>query len=495
MLLAHSDNSDLDHRQCYAAIQAHDARFDGLFFVAVASTRVYCRPICRVRLPRPENCSFFPSAASAEQAGYRPCLRCRPELAPGLAKMDAVQRVARQAAERIRAGALVDSDLEALAGEFAISSRQLRRVIEAEYGVSPIALALTHRLHLAKQLLSDTSLKMVDIAFASGFSSVRRFNDAFRRHYRMSPSDLRRGRPARPDSAKSFPLRLGYRPPLAWETLGNFLASRGNQRVEAWDAGRYLRVVTLDGCSGWIAAHNDETRAQIVVEVSHSLLPCLPQLQSRLRALFDLDANPAIIDRHLSQDPLLAERIQQRPGLRIPGSLDIFELCLRAILGQQVSVKAASTLYGRFVAAFGAAVETPFPGLDRSAPSAPSIAAAALQDIIDLGLTGKRAATVHNLAQLVANGELQLAAMDHQQVLKRLLALPGIGPWTAQYVAMRALADPNALPESDLGLMRALQVDKSAQVLARAENWQPWRAYAAMHLWCGGAGQQSNAGG
>jgi AraC family transcriptional regulator of adaptative response / DNA-3-methyladenine glycosylase II len=481
-------NASLDHAQCYAAIQAHDARFDGVFFVGVSSTRIYCRPVCRVRLPRPENCRFYFSAASAEQAGYRPCLRCRPELAPGNSKADAVQAVARQVAERISAGALAEGGMDALAAEFGLSSRQLRRVVEMEYGVSPLALALTHRLHLAKQLLTDTDLKVIDVAFASGFSSLRRFNDAFRRHYQIKPTELRRGKPGR--TPESFTLRLGYRPPMAWEVLCSFLASRGNSRVERWENGRYLRVVKLDGCSGWIAASNDIRARQIHVEVSFSLLPCLPQLQSRLRSLFDLDASPEVIDGHLHQDELLSALVTQQPGLRVPGTLDPFEFCLRAILGQQVTVKAASTLFGRFVAAFGEAVDTPFEGLDRSVPLASAIANTSLQNIIDLGLTERRAATIHSIARAVDQGELSFAGADREDTLAQLLTYRGIGPWTAQYVAMRALGDPNALPQSDLGLMRAMNVSKPIQVIERAAAWAPWRAYGAMHLW-----QQLKAGG
>jgi AraC family transcriptional regulator of adaptative response / DNA-3-methyladenine glycosylase II len=360
--------------------------------------------------------------------------------------------------------------------------------VEAEFGVSPMALALTHRLHLGKQLLTDTSLKIIDVAFASGFSSLRRFNDAFRRHYQLKPSDLRRGKLG--GTPETFNLRLGYRPPFAWEALGSFLASRGNSRVERWENGRYLRVVKLGECSGWIAARNDHRSSQLQVEVSFSLLPALTRLQARLRSLFDLDASPAVIDMQLQSDELLATLVSARPGLRVPGTLDGFELCLRAILGQQVSVKAASTLYGRFVEAFGDPVPTPFEGLDRSAPQATAIASASLQEIIRLGLTERRAATVHRIARAVGDGELDLSAGNREDTLAQLLDFPGIGPWTAQYVAMRALGDPNALPESDLGLMRALGVSKPKEVLERTAAWQPWRSYGAIHLW-----QHLSAGG
>lgn len=471
----------LDHRQCYAAIRAHDSRFDGLFFVAVSTTRIYCRPVCPVRLPRPERCHFYTNAAMAERDGYRPCLRCRPELAPGNGSVDAVKRVAQLAAARIKAGALSEGGVEDLAAEFGLSSRQLRRVLATEYGVSPLAMAQTYRLLMAKQLLSDTNLKIIDVAFASGFSSLRRFNTAFQSRYRMSPSTLRRG--ASRSDGGAIRLRLAYRPPLNWEALVGFLCGRGNARVERLENHRYVRTIRLGKELGWITVAQHAQRQQLVAEVSPSLLPGLVQLQARLRFLFDLDASPATIDAHLNADPALKPLVSRNPGLRVPGTLDPFELALRAILGQQVSVKAASTLFGRFVAAFGDPVETPFPGLDRCPPPADAIAEAKLQTIIDLGLTQRRAATVQGLAQALSDGILQLDGGDPKDTVEQLLELPGIGPWTAQYIAMRALGDPNALPGSDLGLVRALGVKKPAEVLARAEQWQPWRAYGAMHLW------------
>ncbi|MGQ9425275.1 DNA-3-methyladenine glycosylase 2 family protein [Gilvimarinus sp. F26214L] len=475
----------LDHAYCYAAIQSRDPRFDGLFFVGVSTTGIYCRPICPVRMPRSDRCTFYPNAASAEQAGYRPCLRCRPELAPGNAKTDAVKRVAHLAAERIRAGALTDASLEELAAEFGLSSRQLRRAVESEYGVSPISLALTYRLLLAKQLLTDTDLKIIDVAFASGFSSLRRFNDAFRTRYRLNPSALRKRRAQKGANAmdRAIVLRLGYRPPIAWQQLTGFLCSRGNSRVDRLADNRYLRTVELGEHRGWIAALPDLDRRQICVEVSASLLPCLIPLQARLRALFDLDASPEIIDAHLQRDPALKPLVGLSAGLRVPGTLDPFELALRAILGQQVSVKAASTLFGRFVEHFGSPVDTPFDGLDRCAPSALSVAEASLQQIIDRGLTQRRAHTVLHLARSIAGGTLELDRGERSETIRQLLEIPGIGPWTAQYIAMRALGDPNALPDSDLGLVRALSLNKPAEVLRRAESWQPWRAYGAMHLW------------
>lgn len=472
----------LDPKQCYAAIQSHDPRFDGLFFVAVASTGIYCRPICRVRTPRFEHCSFYANAASAEQAGYRPCLRCRPELAPGNSRADAVKRIAHVAAERIQAGALTNTSVDTLAAELGISTRQLNRAVRSEYGVSPLTLALTSRLLMAKQLLTDTDLKVIDVAFASGFSSLRRFNDAFQKRYRLSPSQLRRRKPAVGGSDVIL-LRLAYRPPLAWEALTSFLCTRGSSRLEQYHGERYLRSVRIDAATGWIAAEPDAANHQIRVEVSSSLLGQLIPLQTKLRRLFDLDASPALISAHLSQDETLAPLIKRMAGLRVPGTLDPFELSLRAILGQQVTVKAASTLFGRFVDRFGIPVETPLPGLDRCAPPAEALADAALQDIIDLGVTQRRAATIRELARALVEKRIVLDHGDRTTIMDQLLALPGIGPWTAHYIAMRALSDPNAFPAADLGLARALNLDKPAQLTRRAEGWQPWRAYGAMHLW------------
>ncbi|MGI1679215.1 MAG: helix-turn-helix domain-containing protein [Cellvibrionaceae bacterium] len=508
----------LDSEECYAAMQAHDFRFDGVFFVAVSTTKIYCRPICRVRLPKLDRCTFYHNAASAEQAGYRPCLRCRPELAPGNAQMDAVKRVAQMAASRIKAGALSDNNVEALAKEFGISDRQLRRSIETEYGVSPVNLAQTYRLLLAKQLLTDTQLKITDVAFASGFSSVRRFNDAFKTKYRLNPSALRKSNTVTNKrknnssltSEQGIILRLGYRPPIAWSTLIHFLCSRGNSRVDCIQKDKkgndvYYKTVSitvpladpipasidkesnsnqlLSTTTGWISAIQDEKRHQIIVELSHNLLPHLVSLQIKLRELFDLDANPTVIEKHLGRDKKLKKIINENSGIRIAGTLDGFELALRAVLGQQISVKAATTVFGRFVDKFGDDVETPVAGLDKTSPNPAAIAKASIEDIIGLGLTQRRAATVKALAVATVDSTIPWGSSDHEFILKRLLDVSGIGPWTAQYVAMRALREPNAFPESDLGLMKALNVEKPVEVLAHAKKWAPWRAYGAIYLW------------
>jgi AraC family transcriptional regulator of adaptative response / DNA-3-methyladenine glycosylase II len=474
----------LDPQHCYEAIKARDARFDGVFFVGVSTTGIYCRPVCAVRTPGRDRCSYYPNAASAEAAGYRPCLRCRPELAPGSAPTDAVRRLADLAVARIEAGALAgEGGLEDLAATLSISSRQLRRVVEREYGVTPVALAQTRRLLLAKQLLTDTPLKMADVAFAAGFDSVRRFNHLFRTRYGLNPGALRRRQPLE-DADGAITLRLGYRPPLAWSALAGFLGSRGSLATERLDGACYLRSLRLGAHRGWIAVTPARGQHQLLVTVAPGLLPVLGTLLARLRRLFDLDANPTVIEAQLARDPRLAVCLRQTPGLRIPGALDGFELALRAILGQQITVKAATTVFGRFVSVFGEPIATPYPGLDRLAPRAADIADASLEQIIARGLTRRRAQTVKALASAVAAQRLQLEpSAAPEQTLRVLLELPGIGPWTAQYIALRALGDPDAFPSADLGLMKALGIREPRALLAAAEPWRPWRGYAAMHLW------------
>lgn len=473
----------LDAQHCYEVVKARDARFDGVFFVGVSTTGVYCRPICRVRTPGRDRCSYFENAASAEAAGFRPCLRCRPELAPGRAPVDAAQRVANRAVSRIDAGALNEGSVEALASELGVSSRQLLRVVEGEYGVSPLALAQTRRLLLAKQLLTDTSLKVIDVAFASGFSSVRQFNRQFRQQYRLNPLALRKQVGGERDELVL--LKLGFRPPLAWLPLVRFLAGRAGVGTEKVSGERYVRTVRLGKARGFFSAA--PLAANLLgVRISPSLLPVLPELRARLRRLFDLEANPAVIDVFLQRQPELRLRLRRTPGLRVPGTLNGFELALRAVLGQQISVKAATTVFGRFVDVFGSKLETLEPEVNRVAPDAADVANATLQQLIDRGLNRRRAESVQALSRAVADGSVRLdPPVDAAKMRAALQELPGIGPWTAEYVAMRALGDPDAFPHSDLGLLQALELDKPAALLARAEAWRPWRAYAALHLWHG----------
>jgi AraC family transcriptional regulator of adaptative response / DNA-3-methyladenine glycosylase II len=474
----------IDTESCYRALAARDVRFDGLFFVGVTTTRIYCRPICPARTPRSDRCRFFPNAAVAEHSGFRPCLRCRPELAPGHAPVDAIGRTARLAATRIEAGALNDDgSMEALARELGLSSRQLRRAIQQEYGVSPIELAQTRRLLLAKQLLTETHLPLIEVAYASGFASIRRFNALFRSHYGLTPSRLRKaaGVSLRHDS---LTLKLAYRPPLDWDAALRFLAARATTGVEGVGQSEYRRTVALGKARGWIKVWPEEGGNALHVEVSTALAPVLPALLFRLRCLFDLDARPDVIAAHLGADPTLKSALESHPGLRVPGCFDGFELAVRAILGQRISVSAATTLAGRLAAAFGEPIETPFPVLNRLSPRPDRLAEVEAHQLVALGIAAPRARAIGELARAVALERINLEpSADPDQAIARLKALPGIGDWTAHYIAMRALRWPDAFPAGDLGLLRAAGAESASALARSAEAWRPWRAYAAMILW------------
>ena len=474
----------IDHETCYRALAARDVRFDGLFFVGVTSTGIYCRPVCTARTPGRARCRFFPVAAQAEREGFRPCLRCRPELAPGLAPVDAVATVARQAAARIERGALNDeAGLENLAGGLGISTRQLRRAVRQEFGVSPIELAQTNRLLLAKQLLADSALPIIDVALASGFSSIRRFNALFRQHYGFPPSRLRRSR-GPIELGDTIRLTLTYRPPLAWSEMLHFLAGRATAGVEVVSSAGYARTVAIGKQRGWLRVEPCVGRNALVVELSTALTGVLPQVLARLRHLFDLRARPDVIDLQLSHDAVLAKSIRRTPGLRVPGAFCGFELAVRAILGQQVSVAAATTLAGRLANQFGEAIETPVAGLNRLAARPDQLAEADIAKLTKLGILKSRATTIRELAHTVTRGEIDLEpGTDVEQAIERLVEVPGIGEWTAHYIAMRALHWPDAFPASDLGLLRGSGAKTAAALRKKAETWRPWRAYAAMHLW------------
>ncbi len=563
----------LDRPSCYRALTARDARFDGVFFVGVTSTRIYCRPVCRAKTPREGNCRFFSNAAAAERAGFRPCLRCRPELAPGNAPVDAGVVLAERAARAIAAGALNGASVEVLADSLGVTGRHLRRAVVQHLGVSPIDLATTHRLLLAKRLLHESTLPVGQVAFAAGFDSLRRFNAAFKARYRLTPAALRReadegsaqgvagartgassGARAGSDAAKhvgaraSTPastrrvavatqpnaqrdmlaaddgmdeataddlvLALDYRPPLHWESLLGFLAARATPGVESVEQGRYAATVRLpavlppaesasatregvreivghvvvemradDGRRPRGATPNTAGRGTIVARISPSLVPVLMPLLARLRDLLDLDANPDVIARHLVRAGAV-ESAAAFAGVRIPGTLDGFALAVRAILGQQVSVRGATTVMGRLVERFGEPYAGLHASLTRLMPTAARLARLTTGDVATLGMPGARADAVIALARAVVAGDVTLApGADAGRVIKALTALPGIGDWTAHYIAMRALRWPDAFPANDLVLRRAAGNLTAAQLIKRAEPWRPWRAYAAMHLW------------
>jgi AraC family transcriptional regulator of adaptative response / DNA-3-methyladenine glycosylase II len=469
----------LDSNACYRAVRARDRRFDGRFFVAVSSTKIYCRPICPVRPPKRENMRFYSSAAAAEGAGYRPCLRCRPERAPGVGAVDAVSRLVCAAIAGIEEHALSSAHVGELAASLGVSDRHLRRVTEAELGVSPIELAQTQRLLLAKRLLSETSLKLTEIAFASGFGSVRRFNALFKSRYGLSPRSLR----GNINVAGALSCQLDFRPPLAWDSLLAYLRLRAIPGVEWVDGTHYRRTVAIDAHQGWIAVSLGDNGVSIMVEMSQSLAPVIGAVIARVKQLFDLGAAPAAVSALLSQDSGLAEVVRRLPGLRVPGAFDGFELGVRAILGQQVSVKAATTMAGRWARAFGAEIATPYPGLNRLTPTARRLAGVSATEIAALGIVGSRARCIAALVQAVDERRVVLAfAADVESQIEGLMRLPGIGPWTAQYIAMRALHWPDAFPGTDLMLLRAAKASRK-QLHARAEAWRPWRAYATHYLW------------
>jgi len=480
---------------CYRALRTRDPRFDGRFFVAVRSTGVFCRPICPARTPRQENCWFVPSAAAAREAGYRPCLRCRPEAAPGSPAWTGTSATVARALRLIEAGALDEGGVDGLASRLGVGARHLRRLFARQLGASPRAVAQTRRLLLAKKLIDETGLAPIDVATAAGFSSIRRFNDAVRRAYGRSPRALRRRAPRPPagpgsgvgPAARSeLTLRLGYRPPLAFDELLAFLALRAIPRVECVRHGAYHRTVRIDGVPGHLSVRGEPGTNGLAVRVALAAPAPLGPLVGRLRRLFDLDADPLAIAEQLTPDPALAPALAAHPGLRVPGAWDGFELAVRAILGQQVSVRAASTLAGRLVERFGLPCPRGAEGLvDRVFPRPERLARARLESI---GLPGARAGAIRALAAALASRRIVLdGSADPDATRAGLEALPGIGPWTAAYVAMRALGEPDAFPTADLGLRRALAGPAgrlSPRALEeRAEAWRPWRAYAALHLW------------
>jgi AraC family transcriptional regulator of adaptative response / DNA-3-methyladenine glycosylase II len=472
-----------DDDVCYRALCARDARFDGMFFVCVKTTGIYCRPICTVRTPQRKNCRFFESASLAERAGFRPCLRCRPELAPGHAPVDTTRTVAHAAAERIEAGALNGGSLEDLAASLGLSSRQLRRAVRQELGVSPVELAQTNRLLLAKRLIAETQLPLARVAFAAGFDSVRRFNALFQSRYRLTPSTLRRSSAHCPTD-DSLRLMLAYRPPFDWDALLRFLAARAIPGVECVVGNAYQRTVGIGEYRGWLSVSPVAERNMLAVDLAAKLAPALPTILVRLRNLFDLNARPDIIGRHLAHDPLLATGVERQPGLRVPGAFDSFELGLRAILGQQVSVSGASTLAGRVAERWGEPIATPLPGLTHLTPTCEALSSVRTATLARIGLPTARAESLRTLARVVCRGDIDLKpGVAPTEVVRHLQELPGIGPWTAEYIAMRALRWPDAFPAGDLGLMKATGAESTRALAAMGERWRPWRAYAAMHLW------------
>lgn len=480
----------LDRKACYAAMQARDARFDGRFFCGVSSTGIYCRPICRVKLPKEENCTFFISAAAAEAAGYRPCLRCRPELAPGPAPVDSVQRLARSASLIIEEDSLSSRKISDLAAMLEITDRHLRRVFFSEYGVSPVQYLQTHRLLLAKNLLTETHLSITDVAMAAGFGSIRRFNDLFKNQYKLTPNELRKKGPASGNKSDGVSLSLGYRPPYAWENLISFLAYRAIPGVESVFENAYRRTVAIKKGEkvlyGWISVENQPTRNSLSVTLATSLLPVLSQVLARIRLLFDLNCSPERVFEKLESMNRLAPGINVA-GIRVPGCFDPFEMSVRAVLGQQVTVKGAKTLARRLVEFAGENVDTPFEELSYAFPQPERICA--LEGRIEnhlgpLGINGGRARSILELAKALETKSITLSySANPEDVMEKLLKLPGLGPWTVQYVAMRALGWPDAFLPTDYGVKKALSNRSAKDIVKLSQTWSPWRSYATILLW------------
>jgi AraC family transcriptional regulator of adaptative response / DNA-3-methyladenine glycosylase II len=478
---------DLDHDACYRAVLQRDSRFDGRLFTAVKTTGIYCRPVCPARTPHSKNVIFYATAAAAQEAGFRPCLRCRPETAPDVAAWRGTSNTVSRALSLIELGALDGGDVETLAERLGVGERQLRRLFRQHLGASPIGVAQTRRVLLAKQLIHETRLPMAEIAFASGFGSVRRFNEAFLALFERAPSELRRlgGEDVTVKADGEFDLRLRYQPPYEWPAMLEFLRQRAIVGVESVTDGRYRRTVFLNGIQGSISiepASGNALRARIRV----SKLSIVPNIIARLRRVFDLAADPLAIAEHLSKDPALAPLVEKRPGLRVPGAWDGFELAIRAVLGQQITVRAAVRLASRLVATYGEPMTTPVVGLSHFFPR-PEVLANA--DLTSLGMPKSRAATLSAVAAaLLENPEIFANNCGLEEAVQRLCAIRGVGQWTAQYIALRQLREPDAFPASDLGVMRALADERgfrprANEVLARAERWRPFRAYAAQHLW------------
>jgi AraC family transcriptional regulator of adaptative response / DNA-3-methyladenine glycosylase II len=483
-------NVSLDTKTYYPAFKAHDARFDGRIFVGVSSTKIYCRPVCSARIPKEENCTFFKSAAAAEAAGYRPCLKCRPELAPGSAPVDAAAHIAKKAALLMEEG-LPFGSLEDAARSFGVTGRHLRRVFLKEYGVPPVQYVQTHRLLMAKSLLTDTGLGVTDIAFAAGFGSVRRFNALFQQHYRLSPSSLRnKAERLKEGGQDSITLYLGYRPPYLWDNILSFLSERAIPGVESVADHAYCRTTVIQNGGktyrGWIKVGNAEKKNALSVTVSVALLPVLQVVLARIKHLFDLDCDPLEIANRLS----IMNEIKDGmcvSGIRVPGCFDGFEMAVRAVLGQQITVKAARTLAGRIASTYGAELKNPAYELTRTFPTPADICG--LDGPIEnhlgvLGVTGTRARSIRALAEGIESGDIALSvSADPEMQMQKLLALPGFGPWTVQYIAMRALNVPDSFPCTDYGVKKALNGSTQKEILELSEQWKPWRSYATVLLW------------
>jgi AraC family transcriptional regulator of adaptative response / DNA-3-methyladenine glycosylase II len=478
---------ELDRDVCYRAIATRDARFDGRFFTGVKTTGVYCRPVCPARTPKLENVTFFPTAAAAQEAGFRPCLRCRPETAPGCGAWRGTSSTVSCGLSLIELGALDDGNVEALAERLGMGGRQLRRLFQQHVGASPLAVAQTRRILLAKQLIHDTRLPMAEVAMASGFGSIRRFNETFQDLYGRPPGALRRATKGNPGPDGEISILLPYRPPYDWDAILGYLRHRAIPGVESVIDGVFSRTIELGGARGSVSVQQAEGSA-LRATIRFPRTAMLLTIVERLRRLFDLAADPESISAHLGKDDALGQMVAARPGLRVPGAWDGFETAIRAILGQQITVVAANGLARKLVQTYGEPLRNGeiVNGLTHIFPRPERLAAA---ELASLGMPRSRGLTLSGLSQaFVRDARLFDARQSLEEAVLRLRAVPGIGEWTAQYIAMRVLREPDAFPAADVALARAMEAAEGRgflpkELLARAEKWRPWRAYAAQHLW------------
>jgi AraC family transcriptional regulator, regulatory protein of adaptative response / DNA-3-methyladenine glycosylase II len=472
---------NLDWQVCSRARLSRDARFDGKFFIGVLGSRVYCRSICPAPTAKEKNVRYFPTAAAAAEAGFRPCLRCRPECSPGTPAWLGTSSTVSRALRLIAESGLEDGGVEALAERLGVGSRHLRRLFLKHLGATPRAVAQTRRLHFAKKLIDETRLPMNQIALASGFGCVRRFNAGIREVYQRTPTQIRRlARQTEIRVENQYLFRLHFRPPYHWKGMLAFLAARATPGVEVVELGSYRRSISLHGSHGCFEVALDEPNNALFVQVQFPNPRSLFLIVERIRAMFDLNADWSAIMRSLRTDAVLSEVVEAEPGLRVPGCWDGFELAIRAILGQQTTVKGATSLAGRIVRTLG----QPFSGTAGLTYLFPRPEVVADARLASVGLPTTRAQAIRSLARAVCDGEISFdGIVDSDTFLARLCEIPGIGKWTAQYVAMRALGEPNAFPTGDLGLLRALALTSTRELERRSEAWRPWRAYATMYLW------------
>lgn len=474
----------------YRAFQSKDTRFDGKFFIGVSSTGIYCRPICRARLPKRENCTYFLTAAEAEQAGYRPCLLCRPELAPGYRTADSSLSFARRAAGLLEENCTSGQSLEVLAEKLGCTGRHLRRIFMQEYHVTPVQYLQTCRLLLAKSLLTDTKLPVLEIAMAAGFGSLRRFNDLFQKQYHLTPTALRKQAAAGRSPSGRITVGLGYRPPYQWERMLQFLEKRAIPGVERVEQGHYLRTVRMydknhTACCGWIRVGQDREKHLLTVTLSESLLPVLPKLLGRIRQQFDLSCTPDFIHEALQRMDDLYPGLNI-PGIRLPGCFEPFEMAVRAVLGQWITVQAASTLAGRFAGTYGTPAADGIEGLERFFPEKEALLEQGNVEerLGTLGIPSAKSRAILALARAMKSGEINLSVYgDPMLQRKKLLGLKGIGPWTADYLVMRTMGWTDAFLETDAGIRHALPSFSPREMEQLSKSWSPWRSYAMMNLW------------